>query len=756
MSRTSVTDPRHSAEAAGSDPAPPRAWVGRSRAAQEAQDIVTGSLTYVTDRVEPGMLHARVLRSPVPHARLVRVDATRARQLPGVVCVLTAADVPVNALGPRPEDGPVLAEGRVRQVGEPIALVAAEDEAAADLAVRAIELELADLPVIDGPAAARQAGAHQLHDSGNVSAHLAFAAGDVAAALAAADLVVRRDCFTPSQEHVAIETPGGLAMPDGEGVVIWCGSQNPGLHRRKVARALAVEPEQVRLVANPVGGAFGSRNDDPTPVHLALLARFSGRPVHLHMTREETMAAGAKRHPFWSTIEVGFDREGHLLGSRMTAVSDTGPVVTSGPNVMKTSAEMSAGPYRVGATSFDGTVYYTNNANAGAFRGYGVPQVAFAVETAMTEAAWRLGIDPLVLRLRNALTGADPHPLYRHRMTDSLQIRATLELARSHPLWEQRDAWRESGEWPWRRGTGIATAMKGVGMGSGSGDVARARLLIDRQGTLTIWAGPNHTGQSIHTTYGQVAADVLGVDIDRIDVRVGDTDEVLESGPTAASRSLYAGGNAVSRVCEAFLARCRDLALPVDTDLVTTGAKLVELGESEFVATFFLPDVEDAGLVGSEDLARFGPHRVYGACTQVVRVEVNTVTGELRVPQVLCVVDCGTPVNPGATVGQAVGGVLQGLGFALMENHRLEDGVPVTTSLENYLIPTILDTPAIEVQFVDSYETTGPFGAKGMSEVVVVPTGPAVAGAVLDATGVLPHELPLDPERMLSLLGGMA
>ncbi|GAB2612121.1 xanthine dehydrogenase family protein molybdopterin-binding subunit [Pseudactinotalea suaedae] len=730
----------------------PQTWVGRSRPSVDAGEIVTGALEYVTDRFPDGVLHGAVLRSAVPHARIDRIDVTAARSLPGVHCVLVADDVPVNALGPREVDGPVLAETCVRQVGEAIALVAADDEDTARRALATIELELAPLPVVDSPTAAAAPDAPQLHPTGNVSGRISFSSGDVEQAIAPAVLVLRRNVTTPSQEHVAIDTPGGVAAVEDGVVTIWCGSQNPGLHQRKVARALEIDIADVRMIANPVGGAFGSRNDDPMPVYLALLARATGRPVRVHMTREETMAAGAKRHPFWTSIAIGFDATGRILGSSVRAVADTGPVITSGPNVMKTSGEMSTGPYRFPVASFDGTVYYTNNANAGAFRGYGVPQVAFAIENAVTEAAHTLGLDPMQMRIDNALRGGEPHSLYRHRVTDSLAVRATLEQAAVHPLWTDRVSWQAQAAWPWRRGTGVATAIKGVGMGSGTGDAARARLEIDGDGHVTIWAGPNHTGQSIQTTYGQVAADVLQIPIEQIDVRVGDTGVVPESGPTAASRSTYAGGNAVRMVCDELVRRCSELELPLQLDPEGTGTKLVELGEATYEQTFVLPDTDDIGLVPPEDLAKYGPHRVYGACTQAVRVELNTLTGELRVPELLCVVDCGTAINPAAMIGQAEGGILQGLGLAIMEEHRLEGGVPVTTSLENYLIPTISDTPVMHVEMVDSTEDSGPFGAKGMSEVVVVPTPPAVAAAVMDAVGVLPQTLPLTPERVLSLL----
>jgi CO/xanthine dehydrogenase Mo-binding subunit len=717
--------------------------VGRSLPGGQAREIVTGELEYVTDRRLPGMLHGAVLRSTAPHARIVSIDTGAATAMPGVRAVLLGGDVPFNLLGPTEADGPVLADERVRQVGEAIALVAAVDEGTARRAADAIEVTLEPLPVVSGPRAALAPGAPALHVDGNLAGRIGFASGDVEAGLAAADLVVERAVHTGAQEHVAIEPPGGVAVWEADQVTIWCGSQNPGLHRRKVARALRVDLDDVRLVSGPVGGAFGARNDDPMPVFLALLAKAAGAPVHLRMSREEVMIAQPKRHPYDTTVRIGFGADGRIAASDMTVLADTGPYVTSGPNVLKTSAEMSVGPYRVPVARFGGQVAYTNNANSGAFRGYGVPQVAFALETALDEAAQRLGLDPVELRRRNLLRGGERHGLYGHTVTESLRAVETLEAAAADEWWTGREEWRRGAVWPWRRGTGIALAVKGVGLGSGRGDAARARLIVDINGHIRIWAGPNHTGQAIDVAYRQIAADVLRLPPDRITVTVGDSRLVPESGATAASRSMYAGGSAVAAVCERYNEAIAEAGTP---------ARLVEQGRAEFEATFHLPDVADPGMIDPEHLGAYAPHRVYGCSAQVVRLEVNELTGEIRVAGVVCAVDCGRAINPGAVIGQAEGGVTQGLGLALMEEYLLRDGVPVTTSLENYLIPTAQDTPEIRTHLVGTDEPTGPMGAKGMAEVVIVPTGPAVAAAVADAVGVRPARLPITPERLLEAL----
>lgn len=727
-----------------------RTNVGRSVPSDQARAVATGRLEYVTDRRLPGMLHGAVLRAAVPHARILDIDTTVARAMAGVHAIVLGMDVPFNQLGPGEADGPVLADTRIRQVGDAIGLVAAVDEGTARRAAEAIVVTTEPLPVVSDARMALAPDAPRLYDTGNVAGRIAFASGDVEAALSAAHLVVHRTVATPSQEHAAIETPGGVAVWENGRVTIWCGSQNPGLHRRKVARAMGVELDDVRLVSGPVGGAFGARNDDPMPVLLALLARAAEKPVALRMTREETMVAGPKRHPFFTTLRLGVSRDGRFTASDMGVVADTGPYLTSGPNVLKTSAEMSVGPYRIGVARFDGQVVHTNNANAGAFRGYGVPQVAFPLETAIDEAAAALGLDPVEIRLRNLLHGGDRHGLYGHVVTSGLRAMETLLTAAGDEWWADRSRWKQAARAPWRRGTGIAMAVKGVGLGSGRGDAARARLIVSLDGRVRIWAGPNHTGQAIDVAYRQIAADTLGIAPERIDVVVGDSQLVPESGATAASRSMYAGGSAVRDVCRKLLEALREYGGP--TRIETAAARLVDEQRAEFEATFHLPDVADPGMIDPEQLGTYAPHLVFGTSAQVVRLEVNDLTGETRVAGVVCAVDCGRAINPGAVVGQAEGGVVQGLGYALMEDYRMADGRPQTDSLETYLIPTIRDAPPIRTHLIAGDEPSGPMGAKGMAEVVIVPTAAAVAAAVADAVGVRPARLPLTPERILGAL----
>ena len=316
----------------------------------------------------------------------------------------------------------------------------------------------------------------------------------------------------------------------------------------------------------------------------------------------------------------------------------------------------------------------------------------------------------------------------------------------------KRDEWARSGSRSWVRGTGVALAMKGVGMGSARGDVARARLEISDDNQLEIFVGPNHSGQWIQTTYRQIASDTLGLPTESVKVTIGDTDSVPDSGGCAASRSTYAGGSAVEAVCKELLRHAEAIGLSQPFDWALALPLLRQAGISNLAAEFELPDVEADEEISEEIVRRYAPHATYGSSAQVARVEVNRLTGELRVASVGCAVDCGRAINPDSVVGQAEGGILQGVGLAQMEEYILVDGSPLTKNLESYLIPTAVDTPDVAVLLVESGQVKTAFGAKGMAEVVCVPTAPAIVAAVQDATGVLPDQLPVTAERLYRLL----
>lgn len=724
--------------------------VGQSLPFRGAEQQVSGELEYLTDLHLPNMLHGKVVRSAVPHGRIRGIDVSKARKVDGVVCVLTAEDVPYNLGGVILQDWPILCGDRVRQVGDALALVAAETVAAAEAGAAAVEVDIEPLPVVDSPERALEPDAPALHESGNLLVQTDYEHGDVEEALAGSAAVVDRVFRTPSQEHVCLEPGGGVGVYEHGRFTIYVGVQWPEVHVTEVSRAMKVEPSDVRIISTPMGGAFGSKSDGPLAVHLALLAKATGRPVRIVLSREEVMASGAKRHPFVVHLRLGVAADGTIEAIDVDALVDTGPYATVGMVVLKIAAELATGAYRVRNARFRGRVTYTNNSNAGAFRGYGAPQIQFPLEVSLDLAADQLGIDPVEIRRRNVLRPGDRHGMYQHVIPDGLMAADVLEAAAAHPWWRERDGWTASGRWPWRRGTGLGLCMKGVGLGSARDDHSGARLAIGTDGSIVIWAGPNHSGQAIDTAYAQIAADVLGRPYGEIQVIIGDTELVPDAGSCAASRSTYMGGSAVKLACEELMARIRKLGLPEPVDWAEAGRQLGAAGHALVESTFVLPDVTQG--ITREKVEKLSPHLVYGSAAMVARVEVNELTGEVAVRQVASAVDCGVAVNPAGVVGQTEGGVVQGMGWAVMEDFRMDGGVPQTRSLETYLIPTVDDAPEMDTILVESGDPTGPFGAKGIAEVVICPPAPAIVNGIRDAADVVVDHLPATPERVYRLL----
>jgi CO/xanthine dehydrogenase Mo-binding subunit len=724
--------------------------VGQSVPFRGAELQVSGRLKYHTDLNLPNMLHGKVVRSEVPHGRIRSIDVTEALKVPGVVCVLTARDVPNNVGGIIVPDWPILCEDTVRQVGDAVALVAAETVAAAHAGASAVSVDIEPLPVVDSPERALEPDAPALHETGNLLVQMDHEHGDVERALGQSAVVVDRMFRTPSQEHVCLEPGGGVGVYEDGRFTIYIGAQSPQVHVNEVARSMKVEPGDVRIISTPIGGAFGSKSDGPLAVHLALLAKATGRPVRIVLSREEVMASGAKRHPFIVHLRLGVAPNGRIEAVDSDVLVDTGPYATVGKVVLKIAAELATGAYRVANARFHGRVAYTNNANAGAFRGYGAPQVQFPLEVALDLAALELGLDPVEIRRRNVLRPGDRHGMYGHVIPEGIMAAEALEAVAAHPWWRERDGWKAGEQWPWRRGAGIALCMKGVGLGSARNDFSAARLAISADGSITIWAGPNHSGQAIDTAYAQIAADVLGRPYEDIEVIIGDTELVPAAGSCAASRSTYMGGAAVKLACEELLDRIRESGRPEPIDWTEAGRTLGAAGKALVESRFVLPDVTEG--LSREKVEKFSPHLVYGSAAMAARVEVNELTGEVAVRQVASAVDCGVAVNPAGVIGQTEGGVVQGMGWAIMEEYRLDQSVPQTRSLETYLIPTVDDVPEMDTILVESGEATGPFGAKGIAEVVICPPAPAIVNGITDAVGVIVDHLPATLERVYGLL----
>jgi selenium-dependent xanthine dehydrogenase len=744
----------------------PRLAVGHPLPRPDARAKATGEAVFAADLYFEGMLHGKVLRSRYPHARALRVDASKAKALPGVVAVLTADDVPgARNHGLLRNDWPVLAYDKVRYVGDATALVAAETEQIAEAALELIEVDYETLPVVASAEAALAEDAPLIHEEGNVLKHLTFQRGDVEAAFAQADIVIENEYRTSAGDHSFLEPEAGVATVDGEGnVTVYAGSQIPFDDQRQIAASLALPPEKVRVVQTKVGGAFGGKEDIHTQIHVALLAQATGRPVKLVFTRQESMIVHPKRHATVIRLKTGATKAGKLLAVQAHIVGDTGAYASLGEPVMTRTATHASGPYEVRNFKVDCYAVHTNNPPAGAYRGFGVPQATFASETQMDILAEKLGVSPFELRRINALkVGATTAT--GQTLRESVGLLECLERVESQiPNLESRISNLQS-----RRGWGLACAYKNVGLGGGLADSAGAEVELLDDGWAIVRAGAAEVGQGLVGVLAQMVVEELGVDYGKVEVILGDTGQCLDGGATTASRQTYVTGNAVR-----YAARQVRQAL--------AGAVAEELDAAPDTLVFqeervSRPDGRSISLVEAIALARregrsldashvYTPsktvpleeegdkHFAYGYAAQAAQIEVDITSGEVKVLKVIAAHDVGRAINPMAVEGQLEGGVIMGLGYALTEEFRVEEGRVLSDSLAKYKVPRIHQIPEIVPIIVEHETADGPYGAKGVGEITSIPTTAAITNAIYAACGARIFSLPATPTRILAALEG--
>lgn len=755
-------------------------WVGARVCRIDAVDKVTGRLKFMSDLSFPGMLWGAVLRSAHPHALIKKIDTSKAEAIDGVVAVLTHKDVPgLNGFGIVIPDQPVLCFDKVRYMGDAVALVAATSKEKASEALRAIEVEYEPLPVVDDPEEAMLESSPRVHADGNIHHHIKVERGDVDAAFREAAVVVENTYYTPRQMHAFMETESGVATIDEDGnITVWCGSQHPFRDQLQIARALGMNPRKIQVVSTPTGGAFGGKDEITVQIYLALLALRTGRPVKIVLSREESVVAGMKRHPMKIRMKTAAAADGTLLANEVRVVADTGAYASLGGPVVNLAIEHSCGAYRMPNVRLEGFCVYTNNGLAGAFRGFGANQVIFALETQIDMIAERLGMDRLEFRRKNALRQGDVAAL-GHTMTASVGAVATLDAASRCEIWVRREELKARPSAPHKkRGVGIATELHGCGLGVGLPDYGAATIELLPDGRFAVGVSCPEIGQGNTTAFAQMAADSLGCSVEDIVMVSGDSRYTLDSGTSTASRSVYTGGNAIrcaaARMREA-IADVAAEALGAPREEIAFGRGSVEVrscpaGEATRSAgrlSFreiaciaeskgrrlkaegdFIWPVADRGVEGYFGL----PHLIYSYITQVALVEVNTLTGEVEVLRAVSIPDPGKAINPVGIEAQSEGGVVMGMGYALMEHTVIEQGITKTPNFSTYIIPTSVDAPEIETVIVEELEPSGPFGAKGIGEAVCVPITPAITNAIHDATGIWITHIPATAERVYMAL----
>jgi len=727
--------------------------VGANVPRRDGFDKVTGRARYVDDLTSEGMLYGRTVRSPVPRGRLERIEFEGGLPWDEIV-VVTAADVPgTNRVKLIDLEQPFLVEEEIRHREEPVVLLAHENRDLLARAVRSVRLAItAEDPVLSLDQSRREFLSRTLEK------------GSVETGFAEADVVLEGTYETGAQEHVYIEPQGMLAERDPDGGVTIRGSlQCPYYVQPAVALLLGLPPERVRVIQSATGGGFGGKEDYPSIIagHAALLAAKSGRPVKLVYDRMEDMMATTKRHPSRIRHRTGVTRDGRLTALETELVLDGGAYLTLSPVVLSRALIHAPGPYRWPNVRVKGRVMATSYPPHGAFRGFGAPQSVFALEVHLDRVARAIGLDPVELRRRNLLRPGDLTATGQ-AVDAGVDVGHVVDaaLAESH-FAQKRVACGTSnrGSSHVKRGIGLAAFMHGAGF-TGNGETtlaSRAGLQLSPDGTVTILASSTEIGQGSSTTHPQIVSGTLGLPLEMIGSAAPDTAIVPDSGPTVASRTAMVVGGLLARAGQDMLEALRERAgLPtphaVDDFRAAARRYLVERGP----LTVIVPYGPPPGRGWDEKKFTGDAYAGYGWACYVAEVVVDTRTGEVTVTDFYAVQEVGRVINPVIARGQIEGGVAQGVGFALYEHVVWENGVMANPRLTNYIVPTSADTPEVHVRFLEIPLASGPFGAKGLGELPLDGTAPAIVNAINMALGTEIGSIPALPEVVLDALAGVA
>ncbi len=752
--------------------------VGHTHTRHDGVDKVTGAAIYTDDLIFDGMLYAKVRRAMIPHGFLTKLDISKAKALPGVVAVLTADDIP----GERNHglviyDWPVMVRvgERVRYVGDALAIVAAETQEIAEQASALIEAEFDLQPVITNPVQARQEGVPQIHEKGNLLKHIKVRKGDMDKGFAEADVILEHTFHTPTTDHAFLEPECsiGVPLPDGR-MEIYCGSQIPYQDRTQVARVMGWLEERVRIKGQLMGGGFGGKEDVMGQIHVAMLANVTQRPVKLLFDRHESLLVHPKRHATQIRVRIGAQKNGRLVACETELYGDTGAYASLGEKVMTRATTHSAGPYDIEHVRADCYAMYTNNPPAGAFRGFGVTQSAFAVESMMDMLAEKLNLDPVELRRMNAfhvgsITNTGQELRESVGLTECIDkvsgVMCQVSGLPHEDLFKPRllpDAPHLIRAW------GFAAAYKNTGLGGGAPDKSGAEVELYDNGTFEVRSSSAEMGQGLVTVMRLTVAEEMAVPPEQVRVLVMDTDLTPNGGPTTASRQTYVTGNA-SRYAAKTLREAITATLAEKYDVrpeqirfengivhanghsmtyAEVAREMKAMGQQpRALYEYEAPKTQPLGML-TEDGKHGDMHFAFSFGVQAAEVEVNKLTGEVRVLKIVSANDVGMAVNPLGLQGQVEGGVMMGLGNCLTEEFIMDGGHVVTDHLARYRIPGIMLTPEITSIIVEHPTAEGPYGAKGVGEICSIPTTPAITNAIYNAVGVRIDKLPVDQEMI--------
>lgn len=747
--------------------------VGQNHFRPDSIAKVTGKAIYTDDLRFDNMAFARVKRAMVPSAILTNIDISKALELEGVIAVLTAKDLKAEKKhGLVIKDWPVLVDvgERVRYVGDAIAIVAAETEDIASDAINLIKAEFQSLPVITNPVDARNANTDQIHEDGNLIKHIKVRKGDVDKGFGESDIVLEQIYHTNPNDHAFLEPECSIARITADGrVEIYVGSQIPYADREQVASVLGIPENQVRIIGQLIGGGFGGKEDIAGQIHAALLAKTIGRPVKLLFDRQESLIVHPKRHATQIKVKIGAKKSGQIISAQIELYGDSGAYASLGEKVMTRATTHSSGPYEIENVKADCYAMYTNNPPAGAFRGFGVLQSAFAVESIMDSLANEIHKDPIALRKMNALrVGSVTNT--GQKLNESVGLleciekveKVLYERAGFKPFESIQDPERPEIRKAW----GFAIAYKNTGLGGGAPDKAGAEIELLADGSFEVRCASAELGQGLPTVLQMVAAEELGQNIDTIFVIQPDTDLTPDGGPTTASRQTFVAGNAVlyaSKMLRELLVSELAERYDVPPEKINFIEGLAQIDKKEISLSYISKMLNADGISPKVNYTYWAPetqplgqegnmHVAFSFAAQAVLVEVNCQTGQVNVPEVIVANDVGFAINPLGLKGQVEGGIIMGIGHALTEEFIMENGQVITDRLSSYRIPSITYTPKITSFLVEHPSKDGPFGAKGVGEIVLIPTIPAIANGLFNAVGIRINSLPIDQELVLKEL----
>ena len=731
--------------------------VGKSITRIDVKDKVTGRAMYPGDFNRPNQTYMKTVFAERPHAIVKSIDVSEAESVDGVLMVLTAKDVPHNLYGLMKADQPVLCgpggdapdTDRVRFVGDQIALVIAETEEIATRAASMIKVEFADLPIVPNIEKAMEKDAYQIFSDcpGNEMCHFKIRYGDIDKGFAAADVIIEGEYHTPAQEHAFLQPEAGMAYVDEEGrVTVIAAGQWTHEDQEQIAHSLNLPLDKVRVIYPAIGGAFGGREDMSVQIILGLAAlklHEAGidRPVKTVWSRHESLIGHHKRHPYKIHTKWGATKAGKLVAMEAEIIADSGAYMYTSNKVLANATLMISGPYFIPNVKVDTKAIATTTVPNGAFRGFGGPQACFAAEMQMSKLAEALGLDPVEFRMMNTIQEGQELPV-RSAPPKGISIEHVIQTCaeaigwrQENGKWVQPDHKKDDGELV--HGIGICAGYKNVGFSYGAPENCWAGVEIIGQDeieqVILKHAGAD-VGQGAHSLFVQVAADVIGVPIEKVKIIASDTAQTGNSGSASASRMTFMAGNAIIGAAEAALAKWKSEERPAEASYV-----------------YRPPATSPMDPKTGECMPNFS----YGYAADAVAVSVNKKTGKVLIEKVVCADDVGRAINPQQVKGQIEGAVVQAAGYALLEDFlHDESGKVITDSLSKYLVPTIMDIPEkTETIIIEDIDPIGPMGARGVGEMPFMPFAPAVMAAVHDAIGVWYNRFPLTEERVLEGLG---